>query len=224
MASSYEIKIRNILRNSFGLDSLTITKLVGERDLNFFIQCTNSSKYIFKIHPLSDRDFIAAQQRLLLHINEKDIPEPNIISAIDGATVIAFTNNTICRLLSWVDGAILSELEPNSDLLTQAGRAVAQLDYSLSTFDYLEIKEILNRPFGWNVLQTDQLIPRVDMIPNTALRELVCGVLENLVSRTFPVLNNLPRQVKNICVESLSVPKFYLFFINLMGDILIALL
>ncbi len=64
---------RQILRQGFGVESLSLNPLVGERDQNFRVDTADGQRFLFKIsNPADDRPILAMQAAALRHIERVD--------------------------------------------------------------------------------------------------------------------------------------------------------
>jgi hypothetical protein len=64
---------RQILREGFGVESLSLKPLAGERDQNFRVDTAAGQRFLFKIsNPADDRPILAMQAAALRHIERVD--------------------------------------------------------------------------------------------------------------------------------------------------------
>ena len=202
----------------------TCEPLLGERDLNFKVD-SESGKYIFKVQQRDEASFIDLQSRLLARLDESDATVPNVIRTKDNALSFELPDGRVCRLLSWVEGQLWSDLETHDEsLLSSLGTAVATLDSALAHWDFSDDVATLDRPFGWNVMQAKNLLPSLDLIRNEEIRATVRTIVNNFVNNTLPKVAELDEQVihndgndNNIIVRDNQVAALIDF-----GDIILA--
>ena len=202
----------------------TCESLSGERDLNFKVKST-SGDYIFKIQQRDEASFIDFQSRLLIELEHTSVTVPQVIRTTKGALAIDLPDGRVCRLLTWVDGTLWSDIETHDEaLLTSLGSAVANLDSKLARVDFSNDIDSLDRPFGWNVLQASKLLPSIDLIKTPETRATVSTILNAFVNYTLPKLTDLDQQIihndgndNNIIVRDNRVEALIDF-----GDIILA--
>ena len=188
------MQIAQLLKENYGLSG-EISQLPGERDLNYKLVSTHG-EYIFKVHESTERSFIQLQQEVLQRLTLiTALNEPRVVKTISGQTIIDLPDQKIGRLLTWADGQLYSQIKPSIDLKVSLGSAVALVDRELADFDVTEYLEILNRPFGWNVGQSSQLIQKINLISDEKLQAEVRQVFEIATSGLLENLEKLPNQL-----------------------------
>ncbi len=188
------MQIAQLLEENYGLTG-EITQLPGERDLNYKLVGING-EFIFKVHHEAEREFIELQQEVLQRLTLiTALNEPRPVKTINGELIINLPNNKIGRLLTWADGQLYSQIKATSDLKVSLGSAVALVDRELADFDVTNYLEILNRPFGWNVLQIVQLAEKINLISNDKLQNEVREVFDLATSQLLLKLGKLPNQL-----------------------------
>ncbi|MGB0523619.1 MAG: aminotransferase class III-fold pyridoxal phosphate-dependent enzyme [Flammeovirgaceae bacterium] len=133
-----------------------LKKLPGELDFNFRLD-TDQGSYILKIsRPDADEEYIQYQQQLLEHVANSELKlrvpravpdrEKNFISKvtdIDG-------NERLVRLLTWIDGRLWSEVNPQGiELLWSLGKEAGRINQALEGFDHPNA----HRTFEWDIAQ-----------------------------------------------------------------------
>lgn len=217
------MQIDELIQENYGING-RVTNLPGERDLNFKVE-SDQGAYIFKVHDLSERDFISAQQDLLAAVSKiSQLSEPTPIATKNGETIIELPNSKIGRLLTWAPGSLFSESSNDAGLNQSLGAAVALVDQALKEIPVANYAAILNRPFGWNVMQSENLISQISLISKPELSEEVSKVFQLAKSELLPKLSNLELQIihndandNNIVVTNNQVTSLIDF-----GDVIIA--
>ena len=181
-------EVSAVLSEHFGITG-KVTQLVGERDLNFKVE-TAENVFIFKTHSTSELKLIEIQELALnLIADQNQFLSPVTVKNLQGESYVNLSEDRIARLLTWLDGELWS-VGPNSKpLLHSLGQAVAKIDLQLTKLDS-KFEAELNRPFGWNVLQTSDLLAQTSLITDTKIRELVTSVLTDAVNRVIPQLES----------------------------------
>ena len=137
----------------FGILPLEIKKLNGYENENYLIK-TEESRYIFKTYPAAKNtmSLLNAECDALLHLqNEKTSKTPVPIPFLSGDYVkIVELKNTpkCCRMLSFLPGRFLGEIEPNTTLMGNLGSFLAGLNQKLNGFDSDAIRA---RNYEWDL-------------------------------------------------------------------------
>ncbi len=186
--------------------SVTCTPLAGERDLNFRCVSTSSAgdaEYIFKVQSITEKSLIVAQNQVLEFLHEHasnvdprdfSLTEPKLVTSVNGESLIELPDHRLGRLLTWVPGTLWSdESTHNEKQLASLGKAVGLLDSALSKFPISD--GFANHDFGWNVLQTANLLSHVDLVADEKFREIVRRTLSECVDMILPKLSQMPSQV-----------------------------
>lgn len=188
------MQLEQLLEENYGL-SARINQLAGERDLNYRVT-TDQGDYILKIHDASEQKFIELQQELLARVSQiKKLTEPQVVLSKSGKSIINLPNGKIARLLTWADGKLYSEVTPGAELKLSLGKAVATIDKAIKDFDYSQYQEIINRPFGWNITQSANLVEQIKLITDENLRAEVSKVFEKAITSALPTLNSFDFQL-----------------------------
>ena len=130
--------LQRVLNIRYGLSGL-LTELDGEVDQNFKMVVPNGKKYTIKISPAdTDPAALDFQISLLEHLAAKDLhlDLPMVTKARNGEMVCDLEGKWL-RVYEWVDGRMLSQVNPRSDRLLESwGSTAAQLVKSLQDFDH----------------------------------------------------------------------------------------
>ena len=134
------------------------SELPGEVDFNFRIKIENEEGYILKIsRPDEDENCLDFQQKLLQYVakNGSNLIAPKVIHDTNGNTISSITdasgNKRNVRLLSWVSGRVLSDVNPQLDSLRfSLGEQCGLLTQALQGFAHKEAE----RGFVWDVAQS----------------------------------------------------------------------
>ncbi len=186
--------IISLVNEHYGISG-SCTQLAGERDLNFRISA-DTGDYIFKIQQPDEAQFISFQNEILTSLENKSVIAPHLVKTSDGDETFSLTDGRVCRLLTWIEGSLWSDLETHSEAaLFSLGAAVAKLDSALSSINFAHAQSILDRPFGWNVLQSSQLLNNTQLIANDELRATTHELLSTFVESKLPTVNNLDQQL-----------------------------
>ena len=143
--------MEKLLIEEFGINPIEIIRINGYDNLNYLIK-TNSKNYILKTYDdLSLIDLIQSETKALLFLNDNLYPKP--VPFLNGENVrIIQINGTskICRLLSYLEGKFLGEINQTKGLIRSFGKSLARLNKSL--FDWTDI-HIKSRQSEWDMQQ-----------------------------------------------------------------------
>jgi 4-aminobutyrate aminotransferase-like enzyme/Ser/Thr protein kinase RdoA (MazF antagonist) len=141
--------IGELATEHYRLSVSAVKPLMGEVDLNYRITTPDGAHFTLKIsQPGQDERAIRFQYDLLGHLAKKELPfaTPRPVGEI-----IKLDEGRLLRVLSWVPGRMLDELNPTTqDHRLQWGRTAAHLTNSLSDFSHPDAPT----DFKWNPSQT----------------------------------------------------------------------
>jgi len=111
-----------LARELFGVEG-EVSPLPSERDCNFRV-----GRFVLKIaNPMELRDFLEAQNLAMERLAETTLDCPRL------AQPMAQWNGHWVRLLGWVDGQCMAEVQPHSaELLRSLGDGLARADLALA--------------------------------------------------------------------------------------------
>ena len=173
-----------------------VTSLSSERDETFLIDAKSDGRYILKIaHPDERLDFLAFQTAALLHLAEADkaLPVPQVVASSVGPMVVlpfADGSTRIVRALTFLDGTQLYKAPRSKVQMHNLGRALAQLDASLSTFAAVMPKQDLL----WDMTNAFDLVRLVEHT-EPSRQKMVLNVLDAFHALSTGKLQCVPRQV-----------------------------
>ena len=134
----------------------TAIALPGEVDFNFRLKAEQKS-YILKVsRPGADLEYIDFQQKILQHVakNADGIESPTVLPNKNGAYLSEFTDKSgnlrKVRLLSWTEGRLWSQVNPQTHaLLFNLGSENAKVTSALTNFKH----QLAHRNFEWDTAQ-----------------------------------------------------------------------
>ena len=190
----------NELASKIAKDHFDVTgsavALAGERNPNFLIS-GSAGEFVLKIHDLSEVPQVQIQQAGLLHIVDlKNFQVPQTTPAISGELLADIGDGKFARLLTWIDGDLWSETKDLSeDHKVQLGKLIASVDGKLAEVDVSKHLEVLNRPFGWNVMQSEDLLGDIKLISDPELQDQVQTIFDRALTKSLPKLRALKHQL-----------------------------
>lgn len=189
--------MNTLLQTEFGFQEVEIKKLNGYENVNYLIK-TNTAKYIFKTY-LYNKESLAlveAENETLLFLQKSDknkFPEP--IQFTDGSFVKILEidgNETICRMLSFLDGEFLGDIKHTKSLFQSFGIFLAQMDINLKNFNNYTI---MARQWGWNIQYLNLNKKYINDIPNAKDRNTIKYFFKQFEENIIPLLPDLRKQI-----------------------------
>ena len=150
--------MREAIIKSFGILPLEIKKLNGYENENYLIK-TEENRYIFKTYPSTKNtiSLLKAECGALLHLqNKKNSKTPTPIPFLSGEyvkTIDLENEPKCCRMLSFLPGDFLGEIEPSKALVHSLGAFLASVNQKIDGFHSDAIRA---RHYEWD-LQNLQL-------------------------------------------------------------------
>ncbi len=140
-------------------------KQTGELDFNYKITTENGENYILKIsRPDTDEAYLDFQQKLLLHIADKnpDFKFPKIIKTKsdenDFTLIDDYGKTRKIRLLDWTSGRLWSSVNPQlDDLRYSLGEKCGEITHVLADFNH----PFATREFDWDIAQAAWTYPHL---------------------------------------------------------------
>jgi hydroxylysine kinase len=168
-----------ILRDVWGIDAETLTRLDTERDDSFRVS-TGGTDYLLKVaHPADDPLSVNLQTAAMAYVAEQSpLPVQGILLTVEGE-IEPEIDGRVARLLTWLPGSTEHYLDP-----FEAGRTLGQVSDALSTFDH----PAAHRDFVWDVARLDLVRELQERFPAEEVAE-VFSLWDALD------LTGLPRQV-----------------------------
>ncbi|MBV8971534.1 MAG: phosphotransferase [Sphingomonadaceae bacterium] len=164
-----------------------IRRLGGERDANHLIEGVDGRRYVLKIVAAPEAEqSIPLQIAALDHLAEQapDLPVPRVVRTRAGASLVELAEGA-AWLLTFHDGALLSDSAPSGATLAALGETAGRLTRALADFAH----PALARPLEWDLAQADAARRWLDHITNAETRRLAATALD--LPSTY---QTLPRQ------------------------------
>ena len=141
-----------LLQDYFGIYPLRIERLNGYDNINYLVK-TNTHKYIFKTYSnIEVLEVLKSETEVLSYLSEaEDFDSPKPIKFLDGSYVKKIVWNEteiIIRLVSFVEGDFIGELNVNEDIVNSLGLMLGRLNLKLLSWNSYVIK---SREFEWNL-------------------------------------------------------------------------
>jgi 4-aminobutyrate aminotransferase-like enzyme/Ser/Thr protein kinase RdoA (MazF antagonist) len=189
---------RQILRESFGVESSSLIPLAGERDQNFRVDTASGEHFLFKIsNPADNRPVLEMQAAALRHIERVD-PRLPVMRALPTAPGEPWaevpgpdTRTYPARLFTFLPGHGIPNIALTTEAMWSHGQITGRLGRALRGFfhpaaDY----EIL-----WDITRLPKIRPLLTHISDGLRRAQVERVLNRFDTRVAPALPRLRAQV-----------------------------
>lgn len=187
----------DLAASHFGVSG-RVTALDSERDQNFKLSAEDGALWILKIvnasEPASESEF---QVALLDHLarTSPDVVAPRLKISQNGTPLAEAagvgSERHALRLVSWLPGLPLAEVERTPELLANLGSALGRLDRALQGF----IHPGALRSFDWDIRQAGAARQRLPHIPDAEDRALLRRLLDHFDAEVAPRLAGLRAQV-----------------------------
>ena len=185
--------MEQILINEFGINPKEVVKIIGYDNLNYLIK-TSSVNYILKTYDdLSLIDLIVAETKALLFLNNELYPKP--ISFLNGEKVrIIEINGTskICRVLSYLDGKFLGEINPTKESIKSFGKSLARLNKTLFNWTDVHIK---SRELEWDMQQYRISKSYLNEISSKKAQKIIHYYMNQYEENVVPYFNVLRKSI-----------------------------
>lgn len=188
--------MNTLLKKEFGIDSLNIKKLDGYDNINYQV-ITSSNSYIFKTYPHTEElfDLIEVETKALLFLDQdKTQAFPIPIPFINGDYTKIFELDgkvTICRMLSFIKGSFIGDINPTKNTYASLGDFLARLDIKLQGFNNYTLRA---RKWEWDLQYLNLNKKYISDIPNAHDRNVVRYFFQQFEEIVVPILPELRKQ------------------------------
>ncbi|MFK7833478.1 MAG: aminotransferase class III-fold pyridoxal phosphate-dependent enzyme [Winogradskyella sp.] len=185
----------NTIKNWFDFNIIELKKLNGYDNVNYLLK-TETDKFIFKTYKFSE-DMLALieAENSILNTLKKDQSFPEPIAFKDGNFIkITDIDNTktICRLLTFLDGDFLGDVNHTPNLVESIGAFTAQMNLQLLKINNYVLKA---RQWEWD-LQYLQLNKKyIPDIEDSSNRNLVSYFFQQYELHVNPKLPELRKSI-----------------------------
>jgi Ser/Thr protein kinase RdoA (MazF antagonist) len=175
----------------------TAQKLHTERDEQFLLRDEKHRTFIVKIgNPFEDPAVIDMQTQALLHLAtvDPDLPTPRVGRTGRGDVSVSSDydgKRPVVRLLTYLDGRMLSAAPRSTAQAATAGALLARLGLALRDFKH----PADGRDLDWDLAHAARLAPLLDGVVDPQRRELTLRHVQRFVGETMPALASLRTQV-----------------------------
>jgi len=191
-----EAAAKRLLAAEYGFEA-ELLPLVSERDQNFRVSLADGRQFVFKIANSSESSVTTDFQiKALLHIEQMRCPvaTPRIVRSIagnDSALIYDGDVAHVCRVVSYLQGTLMSDGATSTQLAQNLGECAARLDLAMAGFEHPGDSPLLL----WDLQRAAGLRELLKYIKESDLRSSLGACLDDYDQRVQPALPALRRQV-----------------------------
>ena len=188
------IQLKKLIYNHYDLDVNNLKKLNGYDTENFLVNCKDESKYILKKYPFSNENLslVKAENNCLEYLirrNKLSYPSPIYTNNKDSFVIVKNNNKKyIVRLLSYLDGVFLGELDLQKKHLESIGTFIGNLSKQLKNYSN---DSIASRKWPWDIQNLSLNKKYLKYISDPSDRKLVLFFIQQFEEFVAPKLNEL---------------------------------
>lgn len=186
-----------IAAQHFGITG-TARNLASERDTNYHLVTPDGRGYALKFaNPMEPTQNTNFQTEALLYLDRIDpvLPVPKVVAACNGAHELRLTlpdgRASVVRLLTWVEGEQVAQVDVTGPLRRNIGTTLARLGAGLSGYDHPAAAHDIQ----WDIKHASRLHRMTDAIAEPDMRAQVEAELAHFETAVAPHLPALRQQV-----------------------------
>jgi len=189
--------IDKLLETEFSFHKPEVKRLNGYDNVNYIVK-TKSNRYIFKTYSYNKEllAILEAENEALLNLHKKDADTfPNPILFTDGNFIKVLEidgSKAICRMLSFLDGKFLGDIEATEELFYSLGTFLAEMDLKFQNFDSYVLKA---RQWEWDIQYVHLNKKYLNDIIDPHNRNVVHYFFQQFEENVIPLLPELRKQV-----------------------------
>ncbi|WP_108805235.1 aminotransferase class III-fold pyridoxal phosphate-dependent enzyme [Aquimarina sp. Aq107] len=189
--------VAKLLEAEFSFQKPEVKRLNGYDNVNYIVK-TNTEKYIFKTYSFDKELFsvLKAENELLLHLQQKEtntFPKP--IAFTDGSLIKLVDidgSKMICRMLSFLDGSFLGDINPNKELMYSLGGFLAEMNLKFQEFDSYVLQA---RQWEWDIQYVYLNKKYLDDISDPRDKNIVDYFFQQYEENVVQILPELRKQI-----------------------------
>jgi len=173
------------------------SRLATEKDDTFLVDAGTDGSYILKVSNASESAAeIDFQCALMAHVADSAVGElvPRLVSSVDGQTLVPVDGSDgqrLARVMTFMPGTPLDRCDSSASQRECIGEVLAMLRHATRSFVHPADQRLL----PWNVVTLPALEPLLDVIEDSAQRDLLARGLTRFNEVVAPVLPALRTQV-----------------------------
>ncbi len=187
------MSVETILEKEFGLDLISISPLEGYDSVNYKV-VNKLGSYVLKKYPLTkaNKSLLSSETVVLQQLNQlEQYQTPKPITTLSGKFYV-IEEAFIYRLLSFVEGKFLGEVDHGMELLHSFGLFLATMDVALKGLDEDAIKA---KEISWDLKHFISNSSKIECIPDSKDRNLVNYFFLQFEQHIAPIAYQLRKQI-----------------------------
>lgn len=180
------------LLRCFGVTAASVTRLATERDDTFRVAVAGDAHgFVLKISaPGDEPGEIELQGAVIAHAAARDasLPLQQLVTPLAASPT---HGGRAVRLLRYLPGRLLNEVDPSSGPWLAVGRMLGRLTSALAEFEH----PAADRWLAWDLARLAELSELVPVIAGEDRRRAVATLLAELSAETLPALHLTPRHI-----------------------------
>jgi Ser/Thr protein kinase RdoA (MazF antagonist) len=195
-APSFDLEqATTIAKDIYGVSGV-IKELPSERDQNFLLTAESGHRFVLKIaNSLEQHALLEAQNEAMSHLQTRVDFCPRVVKTQSGESIIQISTKTTphyVRLVTFIDGLPLANVNQSPDVLFDLGKKLGQLTRALSDFDH----EAFHRDFHWDLANGLKVIREYELlVTDAALRLQLNSCVQQFENVVLPRLPRLRRSI-----------------------------
>ncbi len=188
------LQLKKFVKESYGLNVKSLKKLNGYDNENYLLTSEEGKKFILKKYPFTKKNIslISAENDCLIHLNKNSnssYPSP-IFSCNNEYLEFIDTkkNKYIVRVLSYLKGKFLGEIQVNDNILKSLGELVGNLSKHLKNYSN---DSISNRKWEWDIQYLNLNKKFIKYIEDPNERKIVLYFIQQFDEFVMPKLEKL---------------------------------
>ena len=184
-----------IANDVYGISGV-VKELPSERDQNFLFTADTGERFVLKIaNSLEQRALLEAQNEAMRHLQTRVDFCPLVVKARSGESIVQVSTKTAphyVRLVTFIPGLPLANVNQSSDVLVDLGKKLGQLTGALSDFD----QEAFHRDFHWDLANGLNVIREYELlVTDASLRLQLDSCVLRFENVVLPRLARLRRSI-----------------------------
>lgn len=193
--TSKEIEL--LAREHFGIKAKA-EKLVGERDLNYYLRA-DDGEYILKLnHYDTPHTQIEMQHKAMRHLQEKNLdlslpcPIPNVDKNDQTIIVDSVGNPRYLHILTWINGKLWAKTNPHTENhYYTLGKTCGLITKGLQDFDH----PAAHRIFKWDISQAAWVGDQLHQIEGRKQKNIIRHFFQYFYKKILPKLDSIRKSV-----------------------------
>lgn len=188
--------LQQLLETRYGLIG-ELERLLGERDRNYRLKADSGQSYVVKIVDADESELTSDFQiQALRHLERKEcaVAVPRVVNTTGGdfaASIDVGGERRIVRVVTWVPGSPMSDVELDEHLARELGVALASVDKELADFRHTAER----RDLAWDMQNAGRLRQRTAHIADRRIRQKVAACFDVFVDEIEPRFSSIRHQV-----------------------------